>query len=108
MQRISAVFALVLFLIAFALSAKADCGDPDPNKPKHPKSVDALPACSYTTTNNSCKVTIDRINPSTPPTIYVRPACKVYIIVQRAYPLERLTLDWKSSTIVIPKIGRAS
>jgi hypothetical protein len=102
MQKISAFFALVLFFSAFALSAKADCGDPDPSKPKHPKSIDALPACSYTTSNNSCKVAIDRINPSTPPTIYVRPACSVYVVVQNVYPLERLTLDWKSSTIVIP------
>lgn len=102
MQRISVIFALVLFLSAFALSAKADCGDPDTTNPKHPKSIADLPACSYTTTNNSCKVTIDRMNPSTPPTIYVKPACSVYVVVQNVYPLERLTLDWKSSTIVIP------
>lgn len=102
MLRICAVFALVLLLSAFALSARADCGDPDPTKPKHPKSVAELPACSYTTTNNSCKVTINRMHPSTPPTIYVKPACSVYVVVQNLYPIERLTLDWKSSTIVIP------
>jgi hypothetical protein len=42
------------------------------------------------------------MNPSTPPTIYVRPACSVYVVVQNPYPIERLTLDWKSSTVVIP------
>jgi hypothetical protein len=102
MKRMSAVFTIVLFLSTFALPAKADCGDPDPTKSKHPKSVADLPACSYTTTNNSCKVTINRMNPSTPPTIYVKPTCSVYVVAQNLYPLERLTLDWKSSTIVIP------
>jgi hypothetical protein len=102
MQKLFAVFAPVLFLSAFALSARADCGDPDPTGAKHPTSVADLPACSYTTTNKSCKVTINRMNPSTPPTIYVRPDCKVYVVVQNVYPLELLTLDWKSSTIVIP------
>jgi hypothetical protein len=100
MRKISAVFALILFLSAFAVSGKADCGDP--SDPKDPKSVAALPACSYTTTNKSCKITIDRMNPSTPPTIYVRPACSVYVVVQNLYPLELLSLDWKSTTIVIP------
>jgi len=100
MQRISAVFALVMLLSASALSANPNCGDP--SNPKDAASVAALPACSYTTTNKSCKVTIDRMNPSTPPTIFVRPACSVYVVVQNVYPLERLTLDWKSSTIVVP------
>jgi hypothetical protein len=100
MRKISFVFALLLFLSAFALSSKADCGDP--SDPKDQKLVAALPSCSYTTTNKSCKITIDRMNPSTPPTIYVRPACSVYVVVQNLYPIERLTLDWKSSTIVIP------
>jgi len=63
MSKISAVFALALFLSAFSLSAEADCGDP--SNPKDPKLVNALPACSYTTTNNSCKVTINRMNPTT-------------------------------------------
>jgi phage gp37-like protein len=67
------------------------CGDP--NK---------IPACSYTITNGTCTVTIDRLNPVTPPTIYVKPTCKVQVIVQKPYPLERLTLDWKSNTTVIP------
>src|ERR1700682_4329950 len=44
-----------------------------------------------TTTNDSGRVTIDRMNPSTPPRIYVRPACSVYVFVQNVYPLERLT-----------------
>jgi hypothetical protein len=100
MRVVSSVFALALFLATFALFAKADCGDPA--SPNDPALVNALPACSYTTINKSCKVTIDRMNPSTPPTIYVKPACKVYVVVQNVYPLERLTLDWKSSTIVIP------
>jgi hypothetical protein len=100
MPKISAVFALALFLSAFAISAEADCGDP--SNPKDPKLVNALPACSYTTTNKSCKVTIDRMNPSTPPTIYVRPTCSVYVDVKNVYPLEHLTLDWKSTTLVIP------
>ncbi len=100
MSKISAVFALALFLSTFSFSAVADCGDP--SDPKNPKLVNALPACSYTTTNNSCKVTINRMNPSTPPTIYVKPACSVYVVVQNAYPIERLTLDWKSTNIVLP------
>lgn len=60
-----------------------------------------LPDCSYTTTNRSCKVMIDRFNPSTPPTIYVLPSCRVHVIVTNACAFETLTLDWKSSATVL-------
>jgi hypothetical protein len=64
--------------------------------------ADRLPLCSYTTTNRSCQITIDRFNPSTPPTIYVRPGCRVHVTVTHPYKLEKLTLDWKSTDVVVP------
>jgi hypothetical protein len=42
------------------------------------------------------------MNPVTPPTIYVKRGCTVNVTVVDSSPLEDLTLDWKSSTVVIP------
>jgi hypothetical protein len=61
-----------------------------------------LPTCSYSATNGNCKVTINRMNPVTPPTIYVKRGYSVKVIVCNPSPLEDLTLDWKSSATVIP------
>jgi hypothetical protein len=63
---------------------------------------DKLRTCSYAATNGNCKVTINRMNPVTPPTIYVKRGYSVKVIVCNPSPLEDLTLDWKSSATVIP------
>src|ERR1700730_15380107 len=61
-----------------------------------------LPTCSYTAENGKCQLTINRTNPVTPPTIYVKRGCSVTVSVSDTSPFEDLTLDWKSSTIIIP------
>jgi hypothetical protein len=60
------------------------------------------PICSYSATNGNCKIEIDRMNPVTPPTIYVRHGCEVTVTVNDPYQFEKLTLDWKSTTTIIP------
>jgi hypothetical protein len=60
------------------------------------------PTCSYAATNGNCKMSINRMNAVTPPTIYVKRGCSVKVIVTNPSPLEVLTLDWKSSATVIP------
>jgi hypothetical protein len=102
MRSPSLLFVLALLLspwpLAFASAPPAPvsvCHDPAGADPA------LLPDCSYTTTNRSCKVAIDRFNPSTPPTIYVLPSCRVHVIVTNPYAFETLTLDWKSSAVVL-------
>jgi hypothetical protein len=63
---------------------------------------DSSPTCSYAATNGNCKVDINRLDPVTPPTIYVKRGCSVKVSVSNPSPLEDLTLDWKSSATVIP------
>lgn len=63
---------------------------------------DSSPTCSYAATNGNCKVDISRLDPVTPPTIYVKRGCSVKVSVSKPSPLEDLTLDWKSSANVIP------
>ncbi len=63
---------------------------------------DSSPTCSYAATNGNCKVSINRMNAVTPPTIYVKRGCSVKVSVTNPSPLEDLTLDWKSSATVIP------
>lgn len=102
MRTASLLFVAALFLspwfLAFASAPPPPvsvCHDPAGGDPA------LLPDCSYTTTNRSCKLAIDRFNPSTPPTIYVLPSCRVHVIVTNAYAFETLTLDWKSSAVVL-------
>jgi hypothetical protein len=61
-----------------------------------------LPDCSFTATNGNCTITINRMQPVTPPTIYVRRGCLVKVEAKDTYPLEDLTLDWKASATVLP------
>ncbi len=60
------------------------------------------PACSYTALNGACSITVNRMWPVTPPTIYVKRGCAVQVKVTDPYLLENLTLDWKSTTSVVP------
>lgn len=86
-------FCLILVGAITALFSKtaeaADCGD-------------GRPICSYNATNKSCTVKINRLDPITPPTIYVQRGCVVSVEVANPSPIEDLTLDWKSSATVIP------
>jgi hypothetical protein len=80
MRTVRIVLSL-FFLLASLSSARADsCGDTK----KTP------PACSYTLTNGNCTITIDRLNPVTPPTIYIKPTCHVQVVVTHPYQFERL------------------
>jgi hypothetical protein len=93
---------LLLSFVAVAMSSVlASSAMADAVKCKD-TAVDKLPLCSYVATNGNCEVTIDRMNPATPPTIYVKRGCSVKVVVTNPSGLETLTLDWKSSAIVVP------
>lgn len=76
---------------------------PDPCKAK----VDQ-PACSYTGLNGSCTITINRLSPVTPPTIYAKTNAVIKVVVVNPSPFEDLTLDWSSTTVVVPPDTLAS
>jgi hypothetical protein len=67
-----------------------------------PKDGEALRSCSYSAINDNCELSINRLDPVTPPTIYVHRGCYVRVNVTNPSTLEMLTLDWKSSTTVVP------
>lgn len=58
--------------------------------------------CSYTGLNGDCTITIDRLNPITPPTVYAKPDAKIKVVVINPSPYENLSLDWKSTTAAVP------
>lgn len=63
------------------------------------------PLCSSEITNGNCTIVVDRLNAVAPPTIFVLPmktTAVVKVWVYRTSPFEILTLDWKSSTEVVP------
>lgn len=93
MRNIHFILALTasLFVTATPPAMAGDCPTPK-----------TLPACSYVATNGRCSISIDRMNPVTPPTIYVKRGCPVTVEVTHSTALEDLTLDWKSSTTVVP------
>ena len=96
MHRLRFILCIASFAALSVPSARALSADTCP-KAKVP-----LPGCSYTTTNGNCTISIDRMKPVTPPTIYVHRGCSVTVNVTKPSPFENLTLDWKSSTNVIP------
>lgn len=87
-------YLITALVVVQPVLAIADC--------KHPTSTDPLPSCSYSAVNDNCSVAINRMNPVTPPTVYVHRGCSVRVTVINPSPLETLTLDWKSSTAVVP------
>ncbi|HLH10136.1 MAG TPA: hypothetical protein VKW78_23075 [Terriglobales bacterium] len=58
--------------------------------------------CSYTALNDNCTIVVDRTNPVTPPTIYMKRNAVVRVTMKDPYLLEDLTLDWKSTSTVLP------
>ena len=64
--------------------------------------VSSQKLCSYAVLNGDCTITIDRLNPITPPTIYASPSAKITVAVINPSAYENLTLDWKSTTAVVP------
>jgi hypothetical protein len=70
------------------------------------KTCEAIPVnknvCSYAGLNGDCTITIDRLNPITPPTVYARPDAKIKVVVINPSPYENLSLDWKSTTAAVP------
>lgn len=100
MIAIVAVFCVLCGFTAKARASKEAC----PLTDEQARDAGKLPSCSYSALNGNCRVTINRFKPVTPPTIYVKPECKVYVVVQpiNGYKLEHLTLDWKQGSIVLP------
>lgn len=88
---------------ALGQSATPKTEPPDPCKVK----VDQ-PLCSYTGINGSCTITINRLSPVTPPTIYAKTNAVITVNVVNPSPFEDLTLDWSSTTVVVPPDTLAS
>ena len=60
------------------------------------------PPCSFTALNRDCTLTIDRLRPVAPPTIYAKHGSKITVTVLHPSPFEDLTLDLKSATAIVP------
>jgi hypothetical protein len=60
------------------------------------------PPCSYTALNGNCIVTVDRLSPIVPPTIYMRRGKTVTVVVLNTSPFERLSLDAKPASVQPP------
>jgi hypothetical protein len=58
--------------------------------------------CSLTGLNGNCTFTIDRLNPVTPSTIYVRHGSQVTVKVISALPFEDLSMDPKKTSVSPP------
>ena len=58
--------------------------------------------CAYAAVNGSCTLTLDRINPVGPPTIYVRRGSHVTVLVTHPLPFEHLTVNEKSAATQLP------
>ena len=101
MRSIQASSSIVI-LGTVLMSCAIALGQTPAPKDNSPAAVSNPLACSYTATNGKCTLTIDRLNPVTPPTIYVRRGDTVSVVVNDLSPFEDLTLDWKSSAVVIP------
>jgi hypothetical protein len=84
----------ILFFYALPLAvAQTDlCGDIPP----------VANPCSFTALNGNCTLTIDRLRPVTPPTIYARHGSVITVTVLHHSPFEDLTLDLKSATATVP------
>jgi hypothetical protein len=84
----------ILFFCALPLAVAQInlCGDITPAKD----------ACSFTALNGNCTLTIDRLRPVMPPTIYARHGSVITVTVLHPSPFEDLTLDLKSATAIVP------
>jgi hypothetical protein len=70
--------------------------------------VKALPECSLARTNKSCRLTIDRERPLTPPTVQMYSDQSLTVIVKRPKTYERYFLDYQSGQATIsPDIASA-
>jgi hypothetical protein len=104
MRHVSGLIIVGLCLLSGVAGAQEAPKDACPFTTEEQSHPEKLPSCSYSALNGNCRVTINRFNPVTPPTIYVKPACKVTVLVRQdnGYKLEHLTLDWKQGSIVLP------
>lgn len=91
-MRNSVVFFVIILSMRFASAQPANnCG-----------SIALIkPVCSFTAVNGSCTITVDRLNPATPPTIYARRGSVITVRVAHPTQFETLTLDAKSTTTVL-------
>ena len=58
--------------------------------------------CSYTGLNSGCTITINRAQPITPPTIYVKRNKRVTVVVLNPSPFETLSFDLTSVKASVP------
>jgi len=79
--------AVCLFSYLGLLSAQPDPCRTPPN---------AESSCSYSALNGNCTITINRLHPVAPPTIYARRGSRITVIVLNPSPFEDLSLDSKS------------
>lgn len=87
MKTHQATVHLKLVLLALVLTSAALAAGEDKEVP-----------CSLTGLNGNCRLIVDRTNPITPPTIYVRHGSKVKVVVKHTLPFETLSMDLKSTS----------
>lgn len=59
-------------------------------------------SCSFTGLNGDCAIVIDRLRPSSPPIINARRGGYISVQIADPSPFEKLSLDLKSATSVVP------
>lgn len=62
---------------------------------------DVVNTCSYTGLNSGCTITVDRVRPITPPTIYARKGSVITMRVINLSPFESLTADITVAKVVV-------
>lgn len=100
MQRAFVRALLILYCSVWMPLSEGQTATPPALKPC--ASPPAVKFCSYTALNGDCTIFIDRLDPITPPTVYARPIARITIQVINPSPFENLSLDWKSTTAVVP------
>ena len=96
-MRNSFLFSITAGILTFGAAQSVMAQNPSPQDESK-----VTKPCSYTAVNDKCSLTINRMSPVTPPTIYVKRGGSVTVTVTDPSPFEDLTLDWKSSATVIP------
>lgn len=66
-----------------------------------PAEVKALPECSLAKTNESCRLSIDRGNPVTPPAIQLYSDKTFVVVVKNPKPYERYFLDYQTNVATL-------
>ena len=103
MQRALLFAILIVYCGVWMPPSVAQTATPTPSPTITCAPLPDVKMCSYTGLNGDCTIVIDRLNPITPPTVYARPTAKITVHVINPSPYEILSLDWKSTTAVVPQ-----